>query len=235
MGVSGVGPVRKLSEMTSIMPSADKGQLLSSCLLLKQKMSCHAFVQQCMLSELWSHVNAQTTLHLGHPRCCAHQYTLFAYCHSHPTSTITLTVDDITGAVAPLAGQSSAGSALVLIAPISPSESSFIHLMAVTADGRRFYLSSQPTNAPPAPVTKRPVALHNVTSRSAISPPAHQGQSRYPSCIGSAAYTAARQGLASLWNRRRQHCMQATVSLQPAKDGTLHPKPSLPAHGHRQV
>jgi len=76
-------------------------------------------------------------------------------------------------------GQSPAGSTIVLIAPIPPSESSSIHLMAVTADGRRVYLSSQPVNAPPAPVTKRPVALYNVTSRSAITPPAHQGQSRY--------------------------------------------------------
>ena len=76
-------------------------------------------------------------------------------------------------------GQSPAGSTIMLIAPIPPSESSFIHLMAVTADGRRVYLSSQPANAPPAPVTKRPVALYNVTSRSAITPPAHQGQSRY--------------------------------------------------------
>ncbi|DBA94363.1 TPA: hypothetical protein ACH3X1_001969 [Trebouxia sp. C0004] len=99
MGVSGVGPVRKLSEMTNVMPSADKGQ-------------------------------------------------------------------------------SPAGSTIVLIAPIPPSESSSIHLMAVTADGRRVYLSSQPANAPPPPVTKRPVALYNVTSRSAINPPAHQGQSR---------------------------------------------------------
>ncbi|DBA89731.1 TPA: hypothetical protein ACH3X2_004613 [Trebouxia sp. C0005] len=99
MGVSGVGPVRKLSEMTNVMPSADKGQ-------------------------------------------------------------------------------SPAGSTIVLIAPIPPSESSAIHLMAVTADGRRVYLSSQPVNAPPAPVTKRPLALYNVTSRSAITPPAHQGQSR---------------------------------------------------------
>ncbi|KAL0048046.1 hypothetical protein WJX82_006459 [Trebouxia sp. C0006] len=99
MGVSGVGPVGKLSEMTNVMPSADKGQ-------------------------------------------------------------------------------SPAGSTIVLIAPIPPSESSSIHLMAVTADGRRVYLSSQPVNAPPAPVTKRPVALYNVTSRSAITPPAHQGQSR---------------------------------------------------------
>ena len=81
-------------------------------------------------------------------------------------------------------GQSPAGSTIMLIAPIPPSESSFIHLMAVTADGRRVYLSSQPINAPPAPVTKRPVALYNVTSRSAITPPAHQGQSRYTqNCI----------------------------------------------------
>lgn len=78
------------------------------------------------------------------------------------------------------AGQSPASSDLVLIAPIPPSESLDIHLMALTADGRRFYLSTQlVTSVAAGPGRRTPSVLRNVRSRSAIPAPQHQGQSRY--------------------------------------------------------
>lgn len=78
------------------------------------------------------------------------------------------------------AGQSRASSALVMIAPVPSSESADIHLMALTADGRRFYLSTQPpgTAVAAAPGKRTPSVLRNVRSRSAIPAPQHQGQSR---------------------------------------------------------
>ena len=77
------------------------------------------------------------------------------------------------------AGQSPASSDLVLIAPIPPSESLDIHLMALTADGRRFYLSTQlVSSVAAAPGRRTPSVLRNMRSRSAIPAPQHQGQSR---------------------------------------------------------
>lgn len=94
-----------------------------------------------------------------------------------------------TAGMTAVAGQSPASSALVMIAPIPPSESVDIHLMALTADGRRFYLSTtQPgTSAAAATGRRTPSVLRNVSrSRSAIPAPQHQGQSR---CSGTSIIT----------------------------------------------
>ena len=82
------------------------------------------------------------------------------------------------------AGQNASGSALILVAPIPPSESSSIHLMAVTADGRLVYLSTQPTSgAPPGNGLRRPSCLNIVFNKRAIPAPASQGNSRCdPDC-----------------------------------------------------
>lgn len=82
--------------------------------------------------------------------------------------------------VTAFAGQSPASSALVMIAPVPPSVSLDIHLMALTADGRRFYLSTLPpgTSLAAAPGRRTPSVLRNVRSRSAVPAPQHQGQSR---------------------------------------------------------
>lgn len=67
----------------------------------------------------------------------------------------------------------------MLLAPVPPSESAVIHLMAVTADGRRVFLSTQPANAAPSSAPKRPSCLSIVYNKSAVPAPAHQGHSRY--------------------------------------------------------
>ena len=52
------------------------------------------------------------------------------------------------------------GAAVVHIAPVSPSESTRLHLVAVTADGRRMYFSACESPAYGAPPGQQPRPSH---------------------------------------------------------------------------
>ncbi len=51
MGVSGVGPVRKLSEMTNVMPSADKGTFAAPSMRLSCSMGMLLISTSSLISD----------------------------------------------------------------------------------------------------------------------------------------------------------------------------------------
>ena len=70
MGVSGVGPVRKLSEMTNVMPSADKGTFAAPSMQLFCSMGIHLISNSDLrlLFLISGHVTVD--MYSAHPKLC---------------------------------------------------------------------------------------------------------------------------------------------------------------------
>lgn len=94
-------------------------------------------------------------------------------------------------------GRSSAdrkGAAVVHIAPISASESSRLHLLAVTADGRRVYFSTSDAGGYGPARAQRPTHLRAQVARQAPPQPTNAAVARgtqQPSRCGLACPSAA--------------------------------------------
>ena len=172
MGASGVGPVMKKAEMPRVLVDTEKGkEHFSSFLAWLESSICLHF---CVTVDIpWKPIATCAIIYSQTP--------CIVLCWMSPlVSTRKLVrIGTMYNTCMLSAGQSPASSELVLIAPIPPSESLDIHLMALTADGRRFYLSTQlVSSVAAAPGRRTPSVLRNVRSRSAIPAPQHQGQSR---------------------------------------------------------